>query len=603
MKKQSKIAMFSCIIVCCVILMVIFAQYQLWSEDTFNEMMFENQKAYAGVQRAEAVEKVESVRMSLKTMASVLGAYASEGEMKRAGTNFISMGENEKVQIRAISYYSFLEDSMEYKERAGEEFFKKLQGGSFAVSDIYRSEEDNERYYEVAEPVSLNGEYVGFVRAVVKAETLLDTVQTGFLRDETEAYLLHENGDNALIDRLQEEDRKRFNLYRLQKQVCDEPTKINKLKNELADGKEISIIQSTADEEPIFISVCRLPYNDWIIMNITQSEQMKKYIDETAVRGKRTIFAAIVITIIIAGMTVIMYYFSNKSRHVERRRSQLLENFSDTVLCEYDLKKDRLICTSNITDMLFIQEPTVEKFQAYVRERGLIHPQDMNIVKDILKYIPEEGENRECQIRLKNREGIYNWYAVAITALYTNGGKAKQLVMKITDITESKREMLGLLQKSQEDALTGLLNREAFRQMVKEHLGLSDGGYLFLMDLDRFKHINDEFGHRAGDEILKKTADSLRQCFRKGDYVGRFGGDEFLAFVPGHLDKQIIEKRAANLVAAVGRIKSDTYEEIKVSCSVGVAQCRGEEYEELLEKADKAMYSVKESGRNAWNLQ
>lgn len=601
MKKRSRIAMFSCIMVCCAILMVIFVQYHPWSESMFNEMMFENQEAYAEGQEAEIAAKVGSVRMSLKAMVSVLETHVTEEELAETRPDMTSVGED--AGVREISYCSFSEETAEYEARVGKEFFKELRKGNYAISDIYKSEEDNTICYEIAEPVCLNGKYVGFARAIADAGTLLDTSQTGFLRDETEAYLLHENGNNVLMDYFPEADRKRLNMYRVQKQVCAEPTKINKLKNELADGKTISIIQSEAEGEPIFISVCRLPYNDWIIMNITQSQQMKRYADETAAQGRRAAFMAIAATVLIVGIMALMYFLNNKSRHDERKRSQLLENFSDTVLCEYDLKKDRLICTSNITSMLFIQEPIVEKFRIYARERELIHPQDMNAVKDILKYIPEEGEYRECQIRLKNREGIYNWYAVAVTALYTNSGKAKQLVMKITDITDSKREMIGLLQKSQEDALTGLLNREAFRQLVKESLELSGGGYLFLMDLDRFKHVNDEFGHRAGDEILKKMADCLRQCFRKGDYVGRFGGDEFLAFVPGQIDRQIIEKRAADLVAAVGRIKSDTYEELKVSCSVGVAKCQGESYEELLEKADKAMYSVKESGKNAWNLQ
>ncbi len=601
MKKRNIIIIILCAAVCCIALLKIFRGYYTWSEETFNELMYENQDAYARSQRAEVVAKVNDVMTSLKTIAAVLEACSSEEEIEKVAPSISAMSEDKDVRAKSVAYYSFSqldENGMRQEEK---ELISRLSHGEAVISNVYKSEGDNNTYYGIAEPVLLNGEYVGFVRGLIDSETLLYSSQRGFLRDETESYLIHENGDNALTDYIDKDQG--INVYDRLEKSCDEPEKIETLKQDMEDGEDVVVVQTTADGRPWFISCSRLPYNDWVIVSSTASDKIDKYINEMARGGQSSIITVLYVIVTMLLLFLLLFYWANKDQRFEQKRAALIANFSDTVLCDYDIKKDKIKCTSNICKMLFMPGPSVDKFKNYIKENDFIYPDDQDRVREILADIPRENEVKVSELRIKNCDGEYNWYAVHTTALYIKGKMQNRLIMKITDITESKSELLGLVRKTQKDVLTGLLNKEAFRQKVEKRLESGKGGYLFMMDLDNFKQINDRCGHQTGDEILKMAAESMKKCFRSEDYVGRYGGDEFFAFMPGSDARKAAMGRAEALVEMIAVIRTKEEWGLSLSCSVGVAEYSGGEYEELLERADKAMYRAKESGRNSWIIE
>lgn len=154
------------------------------------------------------------------------------------------------------------------------------------------------------------------------------------------------------------------------------------------------------------------------------------------------------------------------------------------------------------------------------------------------------------------------------------------------------------------DPLTKVMNRRAFEECVKSYLtdeGESEGILVFV-DVDNFKGINDKFGHAAGDIVLKAYAEAFRKCFRRTDFIGRFGGDEFIVFAKGAVPKTRIEEIFACLRTETrGIVISDTMK-VNVYFSAGLARYPKDAtgYEELCECADKALYSVKASGKNSF---
>lgn len=123
-------------------------------------------------------------------------------------------------------------------------------------------------------------------------------------------------------------------------------------------------------------------------------------------------------------------------------------------------------------------------------------------------------------------------------------------------------------------------------------------GALIILDLDDFKQVNDRFGHLKGDETLKFLAEILKSTFRSHDAIGRLGGDEFLVFVKGTIDRSILDKRMGELLAKVGRLGK-----IPLSCSAGI-RLVGEkdfDYNEDLRKADVALYASKKLGKNCYS--
>jgi diguanylate cyclase (GGDEF)-like protein/PAS domain S-box-containing protein len=161
------------------------------------------------------------------------------------------------------------------------------------------------------------------------------------------------------------------------------------------------------------------------------------------------------------------------------------------------------------------------------------------------------------------------------------------------------------------DPLTGLPNRAVLESRLQAAASRSAqcGGRLalFLIDLDRFKQINDERGHLAGDAVLKIIAERLGKCLRGGDVVVRYGGDEFVVLADGLVDAQEAAGLADRIVAAVKKPITLGADKFHISASIGIAIAqRNENSPErllsgllpgLLARADRGMYQAKAAGR------
>ena len=159
-----------------------------------------------------------------------------------------------------------------------------------------------------------------------------------------------------------------------------------------------------------------------------------------------------------------------------------------------------------------------------------------------------------------------------------------------------------LYQQANFDHLTGLLNRQSFRDKVAEEIMRAERtgnfGALIFFDLDKFKLINDAAGHHRGDKVLQNIASTLKQLLRKSDSAARLGGDEFAICLPECTDAQDIADVCQRIIDAISRpVSLDGYEYL-VSASLGVVLFPddGNTYDTLLRKADVAMYRAKTSG-------
>jgi diguanylate cyclase (GGDEF)-like protein len=153
------------------------------------------------------------------------------------------------------------------------------------------------------------------------------------------------------------------------------------------------------------------------------------------------------------------------------------------------------------------------------------------------------------------------------------------------------------------DLLTGILNRRALQQVAEEEIARSlrygQPLSLLLLDLDRFKSLNDRFGHDMGDRALQLSASSFRDSLRSSDRVARWGGEEFLVLLPstGLAEASLLAQRLRRNIEEL--TLPSGVEPVRWTVSVGVAQLEpGQGWIELLARADKALYRAKEEGRN-----
>jgi len=181
-------------------------------------------------------------------------------------------------------------------------------------------------------------------------------------------------------------------------------------------------------------------------------------------------------------------------------------------------------------------------------------------------------------------------------------------VIVFQDITERKKAEHKLLRSAHYDLLTGLSNRVMFREYLDKAFARADRSQrqltVFFIDLDGFKEVNDTFGHHAGDQLLQIVATRLEDSVRSGDLVSRIGGDEFTIVVE---DSQLnqLKNLAQKLLTSVEQPYTllDAHT-ITVSASIGIASYPqvANDWESLVNKADKAMYEIKKSGKKGFGF-
>lgn len=180
------------------------------------------------------------------------------------------------------------------------------------------------------------------------------------------------------------------------------------------------------------------------------------------------------------------------------------------------------------------------------------------------------------------------------------------------DVTERELAADKVLHAARHDTLTGLANRTYLNEQLEE-LAASDApvggclGILMLVDLDRFKPVNDALGHIAGDAVLREVARRLRLCVRESDFVARIGGDEFAVLLVsgGGLTwpSDLAEAAARRILSAMSSGFAVEGSSIQIGASIGIAPIlHGADLSELLRQADAALYQVKHHGRNGFRI-
>ncbi|MGM0594066.1 MAG: putative bifunctional diguanylate cyclase/phosphodiesterase [Pseudomonadota bacterium] len=283
-------------------------------------------------------------------------------------------------------------------------------------------------------------------------------------------------------------------------------------------------------------------------------------------------------------------------------RSRALDSALEGVMIT---DRDNNICYVN---RAFIQTTGFDEHEVIGRTPALLRSgkQDREFYRNMWRDLNNSGHwQGEIWNRRASGEVFPEW--LSITTIQDEWGVPLYYVGVFSDITREENVRRRLHQLAYYDGVTGLPNRHLFLDRLKHQLSQSQRSgqpfALLVMDLDRFKSINDSMGHTVGDLLLQKVGERLKCNLRDNDTVARLGGDEFVVILPdahSHKDTNQVAKKLISAISSPVNLEGRLYH---ISMSVGISLYpeHGISEEHLMKHADTAMYKAKDMGRNTFH--
>ena len=239
----------------------------------------------------------------------------------------------------------------------------------------------------------------------------------------------------------------------------------------------------------------------------------------------------------------------------------------------------------------------------------LIYPEDLAKVGEAMRSIlNKDAEGASIEFRLRTGDGSLRWVENRYVPVRDKEGRLIEVEGIVIDITERKaaEEKITLLART--DSLTGLANRATFTERLSQSFAAAQRGAspfaVLYLDLDKFKPVNDTFGHPVGDLLLQQVAQRLKECTRESDLVARLGGDEF-AILQGEIREPA---NAGTLAAKIQHTLALPFaingNEVNISVSIGISPYAPDSAgaDAMLVQADLALYRSKNEGRNQYHF-
>ena len=236
----------------------------------------------------------------------------------------------------------------------------------------------------------------------------------------------------------------------------------------------------------------------------------------------------------------------------------------------------------------------------------LVLEEEREVVRELVAGVATGGErSARSEVRMLPFGTAPQWAVLGVAPIPAGDGSPQFVLVQAEDVTERHLSERRLREQALHDPLTGLANRlllsDRLQQALEEAVRSSQAVGVLLFDLDRFKNVNDTFGHAVGDGLLQAVAYRLIELLRPGDTVARLGGDEFAVVLPNLEDPRRAGVVASRILEAVARPYPSRHGDLHISASLGIAVGQpSADPEILLRDADAAMYLAKHRGRDCW---
>ena len=314
----------------------------------------------------------------------------------------------------------------------------------------------------------------------------------------------------------------------------------------------------------------------------------------------------LILIILLIGFTVMQHAFAGGALHQglfsDMERQALAVTGSGDIVWDWDVLRDRVITKPDVTRPLGL--PAGSLHGPARNWLPTLHPDDRDTFRTTLDVILEHRRGRVSQaFRLRGADGHYHWFALRARPVIGSDGEIIRCVGTLVDVTEQKKAEERLLHDAVHDNLTGLPSRELFLNRLEAVIAIAKTEEtvrptVIVIDIDRFKQVNDGLGISAGDTILLTVARRLHRLLKPRDSLSRIGGDQFALLLLSEQDPSRIAGVADAVKQAINAPITFAKREIVLAASIGLASWNSSQNsaEDMVKDAELAMHQAKRFG-------
>lgn len=490
----------------------------------------------------------------------------------------------------------------------GQEFFQKSLKGECFISNVFPTETTIEKSVGVSVPIKAESEdIIGVLYCVILVKDL--GINTEFQEEESQGTLVHVvDADGNYISKGKRGNyacEGKDNIFEALENVGISRKEIK----ELITSEKSEFRKITYDEG--FRLMCFSPMNieNWCVISVLTKEAASININYSQ-KIVLMLIAKIMLSVI-ALIAIGYYVVTKEKKFIQKLNHELLlkdeifriaateaKNF--VFIYNVDTKRIEFMNYKEGYAELFAQ--TIENFPENI---PAFIPRNSMAYSEIQKMIEElEAGNDVVEGEISfDLYGQIVHYNAKITSARETTKEGRLRIGSLVDVTEEKQNAIFLKSQVGKDSLTKVYNRLAAIEKIDGFLKRNKGQIcaFLIVDLDNFKAVNDSLGHLTGDRALIDVANIIQKHVRSRDVVCRLGGDEFVVFL-ADIPKNVIRRNVEALLRKLRLTYEFDGKKESISASVGIAVTPedGQEFKILYEKADKALYQVKKSGKNGY---
>ena len=286
-------------------------------------------------------------------------------------------------------------------------------------------------------------------------------------------------------------------------------------------------------------------------------------------------------------------------------RYRAIVEMNDNIVFEYDILKDDVAFSKNFNTKFSFRPKTFKFYDSFLN-KCKIHPDDRANYDKFINTAFLDKETAQAEFRFKTLFDDYVWFIIRCTLLFDKEKLPTKMIGIMVDIDSAKKFERNLIKRAEFDGLTGLFNRETFEKRLSAEYRLyqkrKNKTAVMFVDIDDFKHFNDDFSHACGDEVLTFISQTINEVLDNEGFAGRYGGDEFVICYNSSDSKENTHIFAQSLITRLSQgfdcISAECH--LSVNCSIGISYFNEDKNNStnVIDEADEAMYSVKKHGKS-----